>query len=249
MEANLSSHVPPPLGFPAGQGQAKLRLVVVDDQPLVCTALAELIQTAEGMEVVATASRVDEAVRCAVELKPSVVLMDILRDSNVFEGVRIILARCPDTIVILLDDSPLDANVREALRVGAGGYLTKQQPFGQINTALRQAARGDRVFAPEIARRLVLSADGVRLSMPNHENPLAGLTPRETDVLIYLAQGNSVKQCAKVLGIGASTVGNHKSRLMKKLNVHKTVELVHLAIREGLVSGRVPPPHHRESQN
>jgi DNA-binding NarL/FixJ family response regulator len=93
------------------------------------------------------------------------------------------------------------------------------------------------VFAPEIARRLVMSAEGVRLPATNGEHPLACLTPRETDVLINLAQGSSVKQCAKKLGIGASTVGNHKSRLMKKLNVHKTVELVHLAVRAGIVNG------------
>jgi DNA-binding NarL/FixJ family response regulator len=223
--------------------------MVVDDQPLVCKALAELIQSTEEIEVVATAGRVDEAVRCAQEHRPAVILMDVLPESNVFEGVKCILDHCPGTSVVLLDDSPLDANVREALRVGAGGYLTKQQPFGQISTALRQAARGDRVFTPEIARRLVLSADGVRLSMPSNESPLAELTPRETDVMIHLAQGSSVKQCAKALGIGASTVGNHKSRLMKKLNVHKTVELVHLAIRAGLVPGGTAHPQHRDSQN
>ncbi len=88
----------------------------------------------------------------------------------------------------------------------------------------------------------MLLPDGVRLAADNYKNPLASLTPRETDVLVNLAKGNSVKQCAKALGIGTSTVGNHKTRLMKKLNVHKTVELVHLAMREGLVPGRPSPP-------
>lgn len=218
-----------------------LRVELVDDQALVRTAIAELIQASEGMEIVGTAGEVDEAVRCAEEMRPGLVLMDILPDPAFFAGAKSILERCPGTILILLDDSPVDANVREALRIGAAGYLTKQQPFGQIDAALRQAARGDRVFAPEIARRLVMSAEGVRLPAVNGEHPLACLTPRETDVLINLAQGSSVKQCAKTLGIGASTVGNHKSRLMKKLNVHKTVELVHLAVRAGIVNGgRLP---------
>ena len=219
-----------------------LRIELVDDQALVRAAIAELIHASEGMEIVGTAGQVDEAVRCAEETRPGLVLMDILPDPAFFAGAKSIMDRCPGTILVLLDDSPVDSNVREALRIGAAGYLTKQQPFGQIDAALRQAARGDRVFAPEIARRLVMSAEGVRLPTANGEHPLACLTPRETDVLISLAQGSSVKQCAKTLGIGASTVGNHKSRLMKKLNVHKTVELVHLAVRAGIVDGgRLPP--------
>ena len=189
------------------------------------------------MEVVATADTVNDAVRQAAQLQPDIVLLDVSGESGISEAVQRILDHCPRTVVVLLDDASFDANVREVLNTGARGYLTKQQPFEQIVTALRKAARGDRVFAPEIARRLVLSAEGVRLSVVNGDHPLARLTPRETDVLIHLAQGRSVKQCAENLGIGASTVGNHKSRLMKKLKVHKTVELVHLAMREGLVNG------------
>lgn len=215
----------------------KLRVQLVDDQALVQTALVALIQNADGMEIVATANTVEEAIRCAEQFRPEIVLMDVLAEVTLFEGVREILRRCPETKLILLDDSPLDANVREVLRLGAAGYLTKMQPFGQIESALRQAARGDHVFAPEIARRLVLSSEGVRLAVDSSTDPLSTLTPRETDVLIYLAQGYPVKQCAKVLGIGVSTVGNHKSRLMKKLNIHKTVELTRLAISQGLIPG------------
>ena len=109
--------------------------------------------------------------------------------------------------------------------------------------------RGERVFAPDIAARLVLSGDGVRLAPGGQGNPLSNLTPRETDVLIRLAQGYSVKQCAHALGIGTSTAGNHKSRMMKKLNVHKTVDLTRLAIHEGLVAGAgrnlANPEHYR----
>jgi DNA-binding NarL/FixJ family response regulator len=220
-----------------GDRPGKLRVELVDDQALVRTALADLIQASEGMEIVATAGEMKEALRCAEEFKPSIVLMDVLSEPNVFEGAKTIMDRCPGTALIILDDAPVDANVREALRIGAAGYLTKQQPFGQIDAAVRQAARGDRVFTPSIARRLVLAADGVRLAADNRQDPLARLTQRETDVLINLTQGRSVKQCAEALGIGTSTVGNHKSRLMKKLNVHKTVELVYWAVREGMIPG------------
>ncbi len=223
-------------------GQMKLRVLVVDDQALVRAALSALLASTDSVEVIGTAGTLDDAHRLAEEHKPDLVLLDVLTDVPAFEWAATLNRRWPDTKVVFLDEAPLDIHAREALRINAAGYLTKQQPFNQLENALRQAAQGDRVYAPEIARGLILSSDGVRLAMERKEHPLANLTPRETDVLIYLAQGNSVKQCAKALGIGVSTVGNHKSRLMKKLNVHKTVELARFAMREGLVpAGRSAP--------
>jgi DNA-binding NarL/FixJ family response regulator len=96
---------------------------------------------------------------------------------------------------------------------------------------------GVRVFTPTIAERLVLSGSGVQL-LPPVNQLVSNLTPRELEMLVRLAQGYSVKQCASSLGIGNSTAGNHKSRLMKKLGVHKSVELARLAIREGLIPKR-----------
>jgi DNA-binding NarL/FixJ family response regulator len=213
----------------------KFTLELVDDQALVRDGMAALLENAEGIELVATAGGLDEALQFAEQFKPRVLLMDVLAEPTLFDRTKSVLDRCPETVLVVLDDSPVDANVREALRIGAAAYLTKQQPFGQIDAALRLAARGNRVYAPEVARRLVLSAEGVRLAAEDKSHPLSELTPREMDVLINLARGSSVKQCAKNLGIGVSTVGNHKSRLMKKLNVHKTVELVHLAMKQGIV--------------
>jgi two-component system invasion response regulator UvrY len=230
------------------QNPAKIRVLLVEERGLIQAGLSALINAAEGMEVVSAAATAAEAIEQSERLQPDVLLMGSLGEWGVFGAVGEIMQRCPHTRVIVLDERCVDANVREALRVRAAGYLTKQQPFAQIETALRRAVRGDRVFAPQIATRLVLSAEGVRLMPDTTPSPLASLTPRETDVLIHLAQGFSVKQCAKALGIGASTAGNHKSRLMKKLNVHKTVELTRIAIREGLVpeTGRaVRPPHIR----
>lgn len=212
-----------------------IRILLVEDQILVQTGLAALIDSADAMQVVATAGNLNDALRAVRDFRPDIVLLGLPRDWGVYAAIQDLSEQFPETKVILLDDRSVDANVREALRVRAAGYLTKQQPFPQIEASLRRAMRGDRVFAPDIAARLVLSADGVRLAQDTAAGPLASLTPRETDVLIHLAQGFSVKQCAKALGIGASTAGNHKSRLMKKLQVHKTVDLTRMAIREGLV--------------
>ncbi len=213
----------------------KLRVQIVDDQALVCQALASLIDTVAGIEVVGTSDDREQALRQASELQPDLVLMDLFKEAAVFDIAQEIVRLCQQTKLVLLDEAPLDAHAREAIRIDAAGYLTKQQPFSQLESALRQIAAGHRVFAPEIARRLVLSSDGVRLAIPEADTALSRLTPREIDVLIHLAQGYSVKQCAKILGIGVSTVGNHKSRLMKKLDIHKTVELTRMAIHEGLI--------------
>jgi DNA-binding NarL/FixJ family response regulator len=213
----------------------KVKVLLIDDQALVRTALAELLQAAEPIEVVASTGNIEDAVRCAAELRPDVVLLDVLSNEDSFAGACAISASCPDTKVIMMDDVPSDANARDALRINAHGYLTKLQPFSQFAAAVREVAHGQRVYAPEIARRLVQSADGLQLPISAGDNPLAGLTRREMDVVVCLAEGKSVKQCAESLGIGPSTVGNHKSRLMKKLGVHKTIELVHLVIRAGLL--------------
>ncbi len=226
-----------------------VRVAVVERQALIQTALAALIDSAEGIHVVAAVTSLSEAMRVALEIQPHVVLVSISGEWGVFDTVARINQRCPAVKPILLDERTCDANAREGMRVHAAGYLTKEQPFHQIENSLRRAARGERVFAPDIAARLVLSAEGVRLARDTTANPLSILTPREIDVLIHLAQGFSVKQCAKALGIGTSTAGNHKSRLMKKLGIHKTVDLTRLAIREGLVPegrGPVRPPHVRD---
>lgn len=217
-----------------------LRVQIVDDQALVLKALADLLQSSPGVQVVAYATSITQAIHDAELEHPHVVLLDITDEDDFWTNVGELMRRCPETRLVLLDEAPSDMHVREALRLGVTGYLTKQQPFTQIESALRQAARGERVFVPEIARRLALSADGVRLLVVEGDSPLSALTPREIDVLIHLAKGNSVKQCARILGIGVSTVGNHKSRLMKKLDIHKTVELSRLAMREGLVPAGKP---------
>jgi len=213
-----------------------LRTHVVEDQTLVRQALAFLIQSAEGLEIVGTASTVEDAEQC----QPQLVLLSLPAEQNIFERVREFQHSNPAVKIVLLDDSPQDFNVREALRLNVAGYLTKQQPFSQIASALRRVGHGERVFAPEIARRLTLSADGLHLSVEKTDDPLSTLTRRETDVLVRLAQGDSVKQCAKLLGIGTNTVSNHRARLMKKLDVHKTVELTRLAIRNGLITDGGP---------
>ncbi len=211
-----------------------IRVLLVDDQALVRTGLEAWIHRMPLFTVVGSAGSLLEALALAVECQPDLVLFDILNEPGLFAGVNELVRVCPRVVVVMLDDAPRDAHVREALRLGVGGYLTKQQPPEQIEAALRHAVSGMRVFAPEIACRVSLSGPEAFLAF-DHASPLSRLTPREMEVLVCLAEGQSVKQCAKSLGIGTSTAGNHKSRLMKKLSVHKSVELARFAIHQGLI--------------
>jgi len=133
---------------------ANVRVLLVDDQSLVRTALVELLQAAPQIEVVASAGEIQEAIRLADAVCPDVVLLDVLSDENSFEGAIAILGHCPTKKIVIVDDIECDARAREAIRINASGYLTKQQPIGQFAAAVLDAAIGRFVFAPARARRL-----------------------------------------------------------------------------------------------
>src|SRR5262245_56785411 len=107
---------------------SEIRDALVDDQALVRDDLAARLASADSVRVVGTAATADEALRCAEQLHPDVLLMDVLPETSVCERAGDILRLHPQTKVIMLDESPVDANIREALRIQATGYLTKQQP-------------------------------------------------------------------------------------------------------------------------
>ena len=130
---------------PDARGQ--IRVLVVEHQSLIQSALAALIDSAEGIEVVATADNVAGALEATERLKPDIVLVSIRGEWGVFSAVGEITHRHPASKVVLLDDRPLDINAREALRVRATGYLTKEQPFHQVENALRRGARRSRLYA------------------------------------------------------------------------------------------------------
>jgi DNA-binding NarL/FixJ family response regulator len=220
-------------------------VLVVDDQTAIRDALSAKIDSLAGFTVIASTGSATEALRISIELSPDVVLFDILPEPTIFDRIAELASACPRAKVILIDDDVYDVHAQQALRLKAAGYLTKQQPFDEIETALRQALAGTRVYDPRVAQRLMLSGEGMRLAHGKDEG-LASLTPREMDVLMHVARGCSVKQCAELLGISASTVDNHKSRLMRKLRVHKSTELARLAMHHGLLSAASGPcgrPH------
>jgi len=215
----------------------KIRLMIVDDHLVCCAGLVSLLQAAPDIEVVGAAHGAQEAVRLAVQFRPDVILMDMtLPDDGAFEATRRILRSCPRTRIVFIDDRIADANVRKALRGGAVGYWTKYATLDDISGAVRRAGAGAITFCPAVRSQIVSTVEGLRFEPTQADGALRKLSRREVEVMRYLANGLSVKQCAQRMRLSTSTVDNYKWQLMKKLHVHKAADLTRLAIREGLVT-------------
>jgi DNA-binding NarL/FixJ family response regulator len=234
----VSPHIP--LKSAASPIQASngevIRVALVEDETLIREGLLALIERTPGIQCVTSAADHVTAIRAAEFAPPDVALLDMtVPAAATSQGIALWTERLPQVRLLPYDDTVRDANIRTALRIGAAGYLTKRDRFVDWIEAVRKANGGEPAFTPAVRQRLRPTARGWEL-MPSDDAPgLHALTARETEVLTYLAQGLSGKQCSVMLGISPSTVDNHKSRIMRKLKVRKTVELTRLALREGLV--------------
>lgn len=216
------------------------RVMLVEPQRAVRQALERALGSPE-IEVAASFATLDEARQTLTDADIRILLVALAAPSDFDESLAIRRDR-PDLRLVVLDHGINDRNVQQTLRWNLAGYLTKEQSLTALRHSLQRIGRGERVFVPEIAARLVFTTDGIRLASNARTGPLDQLTPRELDVLIHIARGLTVKECAQALTISPSTVDNHKARLMAKLKIHKSVELTHLAMREGLLAaGAIGP--------
>jgi two-component system, NarL family, response regulator LiaR len=210
-----------------------IRVLIVDDHSVVRQGLRMFLSLDPDLEVVGEAADGAEAVRLARQLRPDVVLMDLLMP--VMDGIAATAAirrELPDTEVLALSSVLEDASVVGAVRVGAIGYLLKDTQADALCQAIKAAAAGKVQLAPGAAARLMQA-----VSAP--ESP-EELTERETDVLRLLAQGQSNKQIARNLCIAEKTVKTHVSNILSKLGVQSRTQATLYAVRIGLVSAGPP---------
>jgi NarL family two-component system response regulator LiaR len=206
-----------------------IRILLVDDHSVVRQGLRLFLKYDLELEVVGEAADGAEALRLARELKPDVVLMDLLMP--VMDGIAATAAirrELPDTEVLALTSVLEDASVVGAVRAGAIGYLLKDTQAEALCQAIKAAAAGQVQLTPKAAARLIQAVSGP-------ESPEA-LTDRETDVLRLLAQGQSNKQIARSLSNTEQTIKSHVSRILSKLGVQSRTQATLYAIRVGLVS-------------
>jgi DNA-binding NarL/FixJ family response regulator len=221
-----------------------IRVLVVDDQALVRTGVTLLLRTA-GEDVVGEAADGQEAVRLAERLRPDVILMD-LRMPRVdgIEATRRVLSAAPATRVVMLTTFDDDTEIYGALRAGAVGYLLKDGEPDTILDAVRRAAAGESLLAPPVLARIVARATQAhRDDTADTADPLAlaGLTPREQQVLALVGAGQSNAEIAQTLHLGVTTVKTHVAAVTEKLALRNRVQAAVVAHRAGLVDEHFRP--------
>ncbi|MHC4342715.1 MAG: response regulator, partial [Planctomycetota bacterium] len=207
---------------------------MVDDHALVRETLSERLGREEAFEVVGAASTADEGIRLARDHRPDVILMDIEMPGMVsFDAAREILTAQPDVRIIFLSAYLHDRYIEDALKVGALGYLTKADPPERVVEAIHEVAANRAFFSEGVRDRIVFEANRPKLVGKGYSRA-STLTPRELEVLRYVARGLSKKEIAGLLHVTVKTVEKHSDNLMRKLDIHDRVELARFAIREGL---------------
>ena len=212
-----------------------IRIVIVDDHELVRDPLAELLESQQEFEVVASVGDAESAVSAALEHQPDVLLMDIdMPGTLAFDAAGRINTMQPDTRIIFISAFCYDHYIESALKVRARGYVTKSQPTAHVMDAIRAVIAGKVYFSSDVQARLVLGSDGPQLAETDRTRR-STLSPRETEVLMHLAKGMSKKQISGAMHISVKTVDGHTEKIMSKLDIHDRVELALFAVREGLI--------------
>ena len=216
----------------------RVRIIVADDHQVVRTGFAALLDTQPDFSVIGTARDGAEAVRLGRELAPDVVLMDVrMPGMDGIEATRQLAGPGPGgPRILILTTFDLDQYVYDALRAGASGFLLKDVTAERLFDAVRVIAAGDALLSPGVTRRLI--SEFTRLKPPPDGPPaaaLAGLTPRETQVLRLVAAGLSNPEIAAQLVVTEETVKTHVSRMLSKLGLRDRTQAVVTAYETGLV--------------
>lgn len=212
-----------------------IRCIIVDDHTLFREGLKRVLESESDMQVVGEAANATEAMERVGALRPDVVLMDIgMPGLSSFEAARVIARDFPDTKLMFLTMYEDEEYLLQCLDVGASGYILKDSPAPKLLSAVREVSQGRKYLSPQVLGKLV---DDLRARSqgPQIVSRSSTLTPREREVVKLIAEGNSVKEIAALLGLSIKTVEAHKFNLMRKLNIHNKAQLVTYAIQKKIV--------------
>jgi DNA-binding NarL/FixJ family response regulator len=217
-----------------------ITVLLAEDHTVVREGLRALLKVEGDIEVVGEAETGRQAVQLTKKLRPDVVIMDIAMPLlNGLEATRRISKAVTASRVLILSAHGDDEYIRQAVMLGAAGYLIKQTSADLLSRAIREVHKGNTFFSPSIAKRL----RDLALESPDRRGVLkkkkASLTSREMEVLQLIAEGKANKQVAVGLGISIKTVEKHRQHLMKKLDLHDTAGLTRYAIAAGIIESRV----------
>ncbi|MGO4887324.1 response regulator [Anaerobacillus sp. MEB173] len=208
-----------------------IRVLLVDDHEMVRMGLAAYLATEADIEVIGEASSGEEGVKLAIELKPDVILMDLVMDGmDGIEATRKITTLLTDTKIIVLTSFIDDEKVYPVIEAGALSYLLKTSRAPEIAEAIRAATEGESVLEAKVTGKMM-----ARMRQGTQELPHERLTAREREVLVLIADGKSNQEIADELVIGIKTVKTHVSNILNKLEVEDRTQIAIYAHRNGLI--------------
>jgi DNA-binding NarL/FixJ family response regulator len=214
----------------------KITILLADDHNIIRHGIRALLELEPNFEIVGEAVTGREAITLTEQLKPDVVVMDwAMPLLNGMEAARQIGARCPETKIIILSAYGDTKHVRQAIAVGAAGYLLKLTATKDLIEAIHEVHKGNAYFSPQVAGQL---RDEPTMGAATNGASPAPLTVREAEVLQLIAEGFLNKQIADELHLSIKTIEKHRQSLMQKLNLHCTADLVRHAAATGVVEAR-----------
>jgi len=205
------------------------KILLVDDHAVVRAGFRYLLESRSDCRV-SEASSSEEAYQAYGEIEPDIVVLDVsMPGMGGIEGLRRLRSRYPDARVLLLSMYDDPAFVARAVKMGAMGYISKNSAADSLVAAISAVLAGKQYFSDDIAGQM-------GSENRDYDSDTLALSTREFEIFRLLAEGRSVSAIAEDLNLSPKTVSNHRSRLMEKLNLKTTAELVHFAIRQGIVA-------------
>jgi DNA-binding NarL/FixJ family response regulator len=208
-----------------------IKIFLADDHAMVREGLAALVKADEGIEVVGQCGDGLEVVANVIACNPDVVILDITMPGlNGLDICRELVRKCDGISVLILTMHSNEQFIAQALENGATGYLLKESAAEKLSEAIRRVASGEIFLGPGIPRNVLQRLGQIE------RDPYQKLSTRERQVLQLIAEGKTNRAVAEVLGLSTKTVDTHRTRLMRKLNIHDQTSLVKFAIRKGIIS-------------
>ncbi|MFD0322568.1 MULTISPECIES: response regulator [Lysobacter] len=211
---------------------APIRVLIADDHTMVRESLVSLLRSG-GVDIVGQAADGLDTLKQAQALRPDVVVTDLsMPRLSGLEVIRRLFDSLPEVRVLVLTMHQEDEYILQAVRAGATGYMVKDSPASELLAAVHSVHTGKGYFGPQAARAL---AEQLRHPERDLGDPYGRLTPREREVFHLIAEGLTTKEIARQLTISVKTAENHRARVLEKLAVRNTAELVRYALRKGLL--------------
>ncbi len=208
-----------------------IRILVADDHRIVREGLKKILSYENDFEIVGEAARVDEAISLLQQLRPDVLILDIsMPGRSGLDALPDLHLHSPSTHILVLSMHPVEVHAVRSLKAGAAGYLTKDAVPEELVSAVRRIHTGRKYISPALAEELA-----TQLSDNGDRRPEQILSLRELEVLRQLAAGKKPAAIAEELGISARTIGTYRRRILEKLDLGTTADLIHFAIDQGLL--------------